>query len=87
MKGSTMNIKVLGPGCINCKTLEKRTIEALQQLDIAADVEKVEDYQKIASYGIMSTPGLVIDEKVAVSGFVPTVDKIKEILLAHRSAG
>lgn len=82
-----MNIKVLGPGCINCKTLEKRTIEALQQLDIAADVEKVEDYQKIASYGIMSTPGLVIDEKVAVSGFVPTVDKIKEILLAHRSAG
>ena len=82
-----MNIKVLGPGCMNCITLEKRTIEALQQLNMAADVEKVEDFQKIASYGIMRTPGLVIDEKVAVSGFVPTVDKIKEILLSHRSAG
>lgn len=80
-----MNIKVLGSGCMNCKTLEKRTIEALQQLNLVADVEKVVDYQKIASYGIMSTPGLVIDEKVAMSGSVPTVEKIKELLLAHRS--
>lgn len=80
-----MNIKVLGSGCMNCKTLEKRTIEALQQLNLVADVEKVVDFQKIASYGIMRTPGLVIDEKVAVSGFVPTVDKLKDILLAHRS--
>ncbi len=81
-----MNIKILGSGCTNCKTLEKRTIEALQQLNLAADVEKVEDFQKIASYGVMRTPGLVIDEKVAVSGFMPTVDKLKDILLAHRSA-
>ncbi len=81
-----MNIKVLGPGCMNCKTLEKRTKEALQDLNMEAVVEKVEDYQKIASYGIMRTPGLVVDEKVAVSGFVPTVDKLKEILLAHRNA-
>lgn len=80
-----MNIKVLGPGCMNCKTLEKRTVEALQQLKIEAVIEKVEDYQKIASYGVMRTPGLVIDEKVAVSGFVPTVDKLKDILLAHLS--
>ena len=81
-----MIIKVLGPGCMNCKTLESRTQEALRDLHIEALVEKVEDYQKIASYGIMRTPGLVIDEKVAVSGFVPTVDKLKEILLAHRIA-
>jgi small redox-active disulfide protein 2 len=81
-----MIIKVLGSGCINCKTLEKRTIEALQELKIDAAVEKVEDYQKIASYGIMRTPGLVIDEKVALAGFVPTVEKIKEILLEHRSS-
>ncbi|MCX6122306.1 MAG: thioredoxin family protein [Ignavibacteriales bacterium] len=80
-----MNIKVLGPGCMNCKTLEKRTIEALQELKMDAAVEKVTDYQQIASYGIMRTPGLVIDEKVATSGFVPTVEKIKELLLAHRS--
>jgi small redox-active disulfide protein 2 len=81
-----MTIKVLGPGCVNCRTLEKRTKEALQDLNLEAVVEKVEDYQKIASYGIMRTPGLVIDEKVAVSGFVPSVDRLKEILLAHRSA-
>jgi len=81
-----MTIKVLGPGCVNCRTIEKRTKEALQDLNMEALVEKVEDYQKIASYGILRTPGLVIDEKVAVSGFVPTVDKLKEILLAHQSA-
>jgi len=79
-----MNIKVLGPGCNNCKTLEKRTLDALQQLNMMADVEKVEDYQRIASYGLMRTPGLVIDEKVVSSGVVPTTEKIKELLLADR---
>lgn len=81
-----MTIKVLGSGCINCKTLEKRTIEALQDLKMEAVIEKVEDYQKIAAYGIMRTPGLVIEEKVVVAGFVPPVEKLKEILLAYRSA-
>ena len=81
-----MNIKVLGPGCMNCQTLEKRTYTALQELSMNASVEKVTDYQQIASYGIMRTPGLVIDEKVAISGSVPSVEKIKELLLAHRSA-
>jgi small redox-active disulfide protein 2 len=81
-----MTIKVLGPGCINCRTLEKRTIEALKDLNMDAVIEKVEDYQKIASYGLMRTPGLVIEEKVVVAGFVPPVEKLKEILLAHRSA-
>jgi small redox-active disulfide protein 2 len=81
-----MTIKVLGPGCINCRTLEKRTIEALHDLNMEAIIEKVVDYQQIASYGIMRTPGLVIEEKVVVAGFVPPVEKLKEILLAHRSA-
>jgi small redox-active disulfide protein 2 len=81
-----MNIKVLGSGCLNCQTLEKRTIDALQALEMDAAVEKVQDYQKIASYGIMRTPALVIDEKVAIAGFVPTVEKLKEILIAHRNA-
>jgi small redox-active disulfide protein 2 len=80
-----MTIKVLGPGCANCKTLERRTKEALQDLNISATIEKVVAYEKIASYGIMRTPGLVIDEKVVVSGFVPPVEKLKEILLAHQS--
>jgi len=76
-----MNIKVLGPGCNNCKTLESRTVEALKALNITATIEKVVDYADIATYGIMRTPGLVIDGKVVVQGHVPTVEKIKEILL------
>ncbi|HAP35845.1 MAG TPA: redox-active disulfide protein 2 [Bacteroidetes bacterium] len=76
-----MNIKVLGPGCNNCKTLESRTVEALKALNITATIEKVVNYADIATYGIMRTPGLVIDGKVVVQGHVPTVEKIKEILL------
>ena len=81
-----MTIKILGSGCINCRTLEKRTVEALQELKMEAVIEKVEDYQQIASYGIMRTPGLVIEEKIVVAGFVPPVEKLKEILLSYRSA-
>lgn len=76
-----MKIKVLGPGCMNCKTLAHRTFEAVQQLNIDATVEKVEDYQAIASYGILRTPGLVIDEKVVSYGSVPKVDEIKALIL------
>lgn len=78
-----MNIKVLGSGCVNCKTLERRTQEALQELNIEATVEKVEDFQKIASYGIMRTPGLVIDEKVVSFGVVPKVEEIKNLILKN----
>jgi small redox-active disulfide protein 2 len=81
-----MIIKILGSGCANCQTLQKRTEEALKDLNIEGMIEKVTDYQKIASYGVMRTPGLIIDEKVATAGFVPTVEKIKELLLAQRSA-
>lgn len=78
-----MKIKVLGPGCMNCKTLEHRTREAVEALHLDVTVEKVEDYQQIASYGIMRTPGLVIDEKVVLSGLVPKVDELKKLLLQH----
>jgi len=71
---------------MNCQTLFKRTEEALRELHIEAILEKETDFQKIAFYGIMRTPGLVIDEKVAISGSVPTVEKIKDILLTHQSA-
>lgn len=79
-----MIIKVLGSGCMNCQTLHKRTEEAMKDLNIEGMIEKVTDFQKIAEYGVMRTPSLVIDEKIAVSGFVPTVEKIKELLLTHR---
>jgi small redox-active disulfide protein 2 len=76
-----MDIKILGPGCMNCKTLNNRTLEAVQQLGITATVEKVEDLQAIASYGIMRTPGLVIDDQVVSYGRVPAVEEIKDIIL------
>lgn len=77
-----MIIKVLGPGCTNCKNLERATKEALAELGIEAHVEKVEDYAQIMGYGIMSTPGLVIDEKVVASGRVPKTAEIKELIIA-----
>jgi len=79
-----MNIKVLGPGCMNCKTLERRTIEAIAALNVPATIDKVEDYGDIASYGVMRTPGLVINEKVVWQGGVPTVEKIKELITGEQ---
>jgi small redox-active disulfide protein 2 len=75
-----MNIKVLGTGCSNCKTLEKSVINALTEMNYSADVEKVEDIQKIMGYGIMRTPGLVINDKVVLSGRVPNMKELKEII-------
>jgi small redox-active disulfide protein 2 len=75
-----MEIKVLGTGCANCKSLEKAVMNALAEMDIAANVEKVEDIQKIMSYGIMRTPGLVINNKVVLTGRVPSIKEIKEII-------
>jgi len=78
-----MTIKVLGPGCMNCKTLERRTQEALQTMNLATPVEKVEDLNRIASYGVLRTPGLVIDDKVVWQGSVPSVEKIVELITAN----
>ena len=75
-----MIIKVLGTGCANCKNLEKATFNAVAELGIDAQIEKVEDIQKIMTYGIMRTPALVIDEKVALYGRVPSVNELKEII-------
>jgi len=72
-----MDIKVLGPGCANCKNTLKRIEEVVTEKGIAAKFEKVEDIQDIMSYGIMSTPGVVIDGEVVHAGGVPSVDKIK----------
>jgi len=80
-----MEIKVLGTGCSNCKTLEKSVINAIAELDILANVEKVEDITKIMAYGIMRTPGLVIDGKVVLSGRIPSLKELKEIITKHQS--
>jgi small redox-active disulfide protein 2 len=65
-------IEVLGPGCNNCRKLEANAREALAQTGIEARIVKVTDYAEIASRGVMSTPGLVIDGKVVSAGKIPT---------------
>ena len=75
-----MNIKILGPGCANCATLERVTREAVDRLGIDATIEKVTDYPAILGYGVMSTPALVVDETVVLSGRVPTASQVAAIL-------
>ena len=75
-----MNIKVLGPGCPKCKALEKLTREVVDQNGINAEISKVEDIMDIMSYNVMSTPALVINEKVEIKGRVPSAEEIKKIL-------
>jgi small redox-active disulfide protein 2 len=78
-----MIIKILGPGCTNCKTLERLTREAVASLGVEASIEKVTDYAAIAGYGVMSTPALVIDEQVVVAGRVPNLAAVRELLVSH----
>jgi small redox-active disulfide protein 2 len=75
-----MQITILGPGCKNCAALEARTHEALAHLGIEATITKVTDVVEIASYGVMRTPGLVVDGEVVVAGRVPTVRALEEVL-------
>ncbi len=72
-----MEIRILGPGCPRCSEVEKRTIDVLAELNIAADVQKVTDMKKIMEYTIFATPGLVINGKVKCSGRIPTKGEIK----------
>ncbi len=75
-----VTIKILGTGCPNCQKLEANTRQALGELKMKADIEKVTEIQDIMSYGVMGTPALVVDEKVEASGRIPDVEEIKSIL-------
>jgi small redox-active disulfide protein 2 len=75
-----MIVKILGSGCANCHRLEANTKQALTALGLEATVEKVTDFGDIASYGVMRTPGLVVDEQVLVSGRVPDAKEIATLL-------
>lgn len=77
-----MNIKILGPGCRNCVNLEKQTRKAVKNLGVDTQIEKVTDYTEIMGYGVLSTPGLVVNEKVLISGRVPKTQEIEELLAA-----
>jgi len=78
-----MDIKILGSGCVNCQNLETNTRAALTSLGRDADVEKVTDPGEIVAWGVMSTPALVIDDEVVLSGRVPSVAQLTEILAGH----
>ena len=72
-----MEIKILGPGCPRCGEVEKLVKNALAELKVAADVEKIADIKKMMSFGILSTPGLVINGKVKCAGRIPRLEEIK----------
>ena len=75
-----MEIKILGPGCTNCKTLEKRVRKVVEENNIQANITKIEDIEDIMKYNIMSTPGIILDEKVVSKGRVPSEKEILELL-------
>jgi small redox-active disulfide protein 2 len=75
-----MEIKILGTGCTNCKTLEKNVIRVVEEMGVEAQIMKEEDIVNIMNYGIMRTPGLVINGKVIVSGRIPSDKEIREFI-------
>lgn len=77
-----MRIEVVGPGCSRCITTEKNVKEAVSQLGIQAEITKVADFAEFAKKGVMFTPAVIVDGEVKVSGKIPTVDELKEILSA-----
>ncbi len=78
----TVTIKILGPGCRTCITLERVTRRAVADLGLDATVDTVEDYSSITGYGVMSTPALVIDDHVVLAGRVPTPTTLRGRLSA-----
>ena len=73
-----LNIKVLGPGCANCRKLEEVAREAVSQLGVEAAIEKVTATEAILAYDILKTPGLVINEKLVSSGRIPALGSVVE---------
>ncbi|MBC7109460.1 MAG: TM0996/MTH895 family glutaredoxin-like protein [Archaeoglobi archaeon] len=75
-----MKVEVLGTGCMKCRALEENVKKALKELRIEAEVRKVEKIEEIISYGVMSTPALVIDGEIVSEGKVLSVEELKEML-------
>ncbi len=74
------NIKVLGPGCANCKTVAKLIAAVAQEKGIAIELEKIEEIREIMSFGILTTPGVVVDGQVVHSGGIPSRQQIEQWL-------
>jgi small redox-active disulfide protein 2 len=81
-----MFIQVLGTGCAKCKTLHEIVKKAVEETGVDAEIEKVEDIQKIMAFEILMTPGLVIDGVVKAAGRVPNVEEVKKMIVAAEAA-
>lgn len=75
-----MDIKILGSGCKKCTNLYELAEEAVKEAGMSANIEKVTAFKDILAYGVMKTPGLVIDGEVKISGRVPSKDEIKKLI-------
>jgi len=77
----SLEIKILGTGCPKCKNLDKITRKVVEEAGLEANIEKVEDIMEIMKFGIISTPGLVVNGEVKVSGRLPSEKEIKSIII------
>jgi small redox-active disulfide protein 2 len=73
-----MEIKILGPGCPTCKQVENTVREAAAQAGVDAEITKVTDFKEIASHGVLSTPGVVVDGELKCSGRPPSKEEVLE---------
>lgn len=80
LKPGKIDIRVLGTGCPKCKALEKAVNKSLMELNLQADVNKVEDIMEIMKFGVMQTPALVVNGKVVLSGRLPKEKELKSLL-------
>ncbi len=80
-----LKIKVLGPGCANCKRLEQLARSESEKLGLQAEIEKVTDYGEIMAYGVLSTPGLIINDKVVSYGRIPSNQEVTDWLIAAQN--
>jgi small redox-active disulfide protein 2 len=81
-----LTIKVLGSGCANCKRLEQLTLKVVNELSVEAEVIKVTDPTKYADYGVMATPGLVINEKTVSAGRIPSIAELTSFVTTALAA-
>ena len=74
------HLKVLGPGCSRCEQLAQLTKAAADELGLEYELEKITDFDRFIDYGLMMTPGLVVDGELKVHGQVPSIEELKELL-------
>ena len=79
-----MKIAILGTGCSKCKQTMEVVRQAVEQADVSATIQKVEDIQEIMKYRVLMTPAVAIDGQVKISGRVPAVDEVKSLLAPAR---